>query len=91
MELINLAYAIYNKNGTVAVPATPISTLLVNAGLPNFGTGLSDPRIAGDLFEQFLKHRLKLEAKQHLAAQYQKAGFVHCRLQLAFECSAHGG
>ena len=49
------------------------------------------PRVAGDLLEQFLKYRLKLEAKQHLAAQYQKARFVHGCLQLAFEGSAHGG
>jgi hypothetical protein len=48
MELINLAYAIYNKDGTVAVPRTPISTLLANAGVPGLGTGLSDPRIVYD-------------------------------------------
>ena len=34
--------------------------------------------------------RLELEAEQYLGAQYQKAGFVHCGLEFAFEASAHG-
>jgi hypothetical protein len=48
VEMINLVYAIYNKDGSVAVPATALSTFYQNAGLPNFGTNLSDPRIVYD-------------------------------------------
>src|SRR5262249_40375418 len=48
VEMINLIYAVYNKDGSVAVPATAIGNFYANAGLPNFGTSLSDPRIVYD-------------------------------------------
>jgi hypothetical protein len=48
VEMINLTYAIYNKDGTTAVPPTPLSTFFANAGLPGLGTNLSDPRIVYD-------------------------------------------
>lgn len=48
MELINLIYAIYNKDGSVAVPRTPLSTFFANAGIPGLGTAMSDPRIVYD-------------------------------------------
>jgi hypothetical protein len=48
VEMINLVYSIYNKDGSVAVPATALSTFYANAGLPNKGTSLSDPRIVYD-------------------------------------------
>jgi hypothetical protein len=48
VELTNDTYAIYNKNGTVAVPPTPLSTFFANAGVAGLGTSISDPRIVYD-------------------------------------------
>jgi hypothetical protein len=48
MEIVNLIYAIYNKDGTTAVPRTPLSTLFANAGIPGLGNNLSDPRLIYD-------------------------------------------
>jgi hypothetical protein len=52
VEMINLIYAIYNKDGSVAVPATPLSTFYANAGVPGLGTAISDPRIIYDQASQ---------------------------------------
>jgi uncharacterized repeat protein (TIGR01451 family) len=48
VEMINLVYAVYNKDGTVAVPATTLGTFYANAGVPGLGANLSDPRIVYD-------------------------------------------
>jgi hypothetical protein len=48
MEMDNLSYAIYNKDGTTAVPRTTLSTFFANAGIPGLGTALSDPRLLYD-------------------------------------------
>jgi hypothetical protein len=48
VEAVNLAIAVYNKDGTIAVPRTKIGTFLANAGVPGLGNNLSDPRIVYD-------------------------------------------
>ncbi|MBI3825143.1 MAG: PEP-CTERM sorting domain-containing protein [Candidatus Rokubacteria bacterium] len=48
MEMVNLRYAIYNKNGTVAVPITSLNTFFANAGVTVATNALSDPRLVYD-------------------------------------------
>src|SRR5262249_21020545 len=48
METDNLTYAIYNKDGTVAVPRTALSTFYANAGVSGLGNNISDPRLLYD-------------------------------------------
>jgi hypothetical protein len=53
VEMVNLLYAIYNKDGSVAVPATSLATFYANAGvsIPFNSSGnpfLTDPRIVYD-------------------------------------------
>jgi hypothetical protein len=48
MQMVNDTYAIYHKDGTVAVPTTELSTFYVNAGLPDLGHTLTDPRLTYD-------------------------------------------
>jgi hypothetical protein len=49
MELVNLTYAIYGKDGSVAVPPTALSTFFSNAGLVSLPPGrLGDPRLVYD-------------------------------------------
>jgi hypothetical protein len=48
VEMINLIYAVYNKDGSVAVPRMALSTFYANAGVTGLGTAISDPRIIYD-------------------------------------------
>jgi hypothetical protein len=52
VEMVNLVYAIYNKDGSVAVPATSLNTFYANAGVTGLGTAISDPRIVYDQASQ---------------------------------------
>src|SRR5947207_2844003 len=48
MEMVNLTTAVYNKDGTVAMPRQTIGTFLANAGVAGLGNSLSDPRLIFD-------------------------------------------
>src|SRR5205823_5727110 len=37
----------------------------------------------GNLFKQFLKGAVELEAKQHLCTKYQESGLIKCGLEFA--------
>jgi hypothetical protein len=52
MEMVNLVYGIYNKNGTVAVAATRLDTFFANAGVAGLSTNITDPRLIYDQLSQ---------------------------------------
>jgi hypothetical protein len=52
LEMVNLTYAIYNKNGTTAVAPTTLNTFYANAGVSGLGNNLSDPRVVYDQVSQ---------------------------------------